>query len=143
MKEHAAIMHEAVSALAAQKWASLVQSCCPGVMRTEWHVGSTAVAITAWFTPRDGELGDQAPEVVEIVASPDTVDAYVRAPETARFRADAKFVDFVIVRHLCQSPRHSTSFTETERWPITSDGLGLPSHDITQTRTQMKPWFQR
>jgi hypothetical protein len=122
-----ATVHEAVSALTAQKWASLVQSCCPGIMRTEWHVGSAEIAITVWFTPRGGELGDQAPEVVEIVASPDTVGDYVRAPERARFRADAKFVDFVIARHLCRPPHRPCAFVGTEQWPITSDGLGLSS----------------
>jgi len=38
---------KAVFALAAQKWAKLVESCCPGVTRAEWHVLPDEIAITA------------------------------------------------------------------------------------------------
>ena len=84
-----------VFALAAQKWANLVESCCPAVTRTEWHASPAEIAITAWLTPRDGELGDRSPEVVEIVASCETVDDYIYAPELAQLRADTKPVEFV------------------------------------------------
>ena len=72
----------ALAAQSAQRWANLVESCCPGVTRTEWHTSPAEIAITAWLTPRDGELGDRSPEVVEIVASRETVDDYIYAPNS-------------------------------------------------------------
>jgi hypothetical protein len=116
------MVHEVVSALAAQKWAGLVQSCCPGVMRTEWHVESAQVSITAWVTPHEGELTYQAPQLAEFVAGPDTVDDYISAAETDQFRADAKLVDFVIL-HL-QRLQFARS-PAWQQWSITSAGLGL------------------
>lgn len=80
---------EEVFALAAQKWANPVESCCPGVTRTEWHVSPAEIAITAWLTPRDGELGDHAPKIVAIVAS--SVDDDVYAPELPWFARTPSF----------------------------------------------------
>ena len=113
-----------VSALAAQKWANQLESCCPAVARTEWHVGPAEIAVTAWFTPCKGALEhQQMPEVAQIVASQETVDAYVHASRVAQFRADAKLVDFVIMRHRHSSPRQSLAVPE--EWSVTSAGLGL------------------
>src|SRR5262245_44237117 len=116
-----------ILALAAQKWANLVESCCPGVTRAEWHVSPAEIAITAWLTPRDGELGDHSPEIVEIVASSETVDDYIYAPELARLRADTKLVEFVIIQHLHSSPRNQAADGEpvhAEHWSVTSTRLG-------------------
>ena len=115
---------KAVSALAAQKWANLVESCCPAVARTEWHVGPGEIAITAWLTPSEGTRGlHHTPEAVQIVASPETVDDYVHAPRSAQFRADAKLVDFVMTQHLHSSPERPLAVTE--QWRVTSAALGL------------------
>ena len=120
-----------VFALAAQKWANLVESCCPGVTRTQWHASPAEIAITAWLTPRDGELGDRSPEVVEIVASCETVDDYIYAPELARLRADTKLVEFVIIQHLHSPSRSEAADSERahpEQWSVTSARLGLQTH---------------
>jgi len=123
----------AVSALTARKWANLVESCCPAVARTEWHVGPTEIAITAWFTPCEGEVGlHQMPEAVQIVASPETVDDYVHASRVAQFRADAKLVHFVIMQHLHSSPQHTLA--APEQWPVTSVGLGLQTRHARPRR---------
>jgi hypothetical protein len=120
-----------VLALAAQKWANLVECCCPEVTRTEWYVSPAEIAITAWLTPRDGELGEYSPEMVEIVASSETVDDYMYAPELARVRADAKLVEFVIIQRLHSSPRSQAEDSEPvhpEQWCVTSTRLGLQTH---------------
>jgi len=122
---------KAVFALAAQKWAKLVESCCPGVTRAEWHVLPDEIAITAWITPRDGELGDHAPERVEIVASSETVDDYLCAPELARLRAETKLVEFVIIQRLHSSSRRHAADREPvhpEHWSVSSTRLGLQTH---------------
>ena len=114
----------AVFAFAAQKWANLLESCCPAVARAEWHVGPAEIAIAAWFTPCEGALGHhQMAEVVQIIASPETVDNYVHASREAQFRADEKLVDFVIMRHRHSSPGHPLAVPE--QWSVTSASLGL------------------
>jgi hypothetical protein len=121
----------AVFALAAQKWAKLVASCCPGVTRAEWHVLPDEIAITAWITPRDGELGDDVPKRVEIVASSETVDDYVCAPELAQLRAESKLVEFVIIQRLHSSSRSGAANNESVRpeyWSVNSTCLGLRTH---------------
>src|SRR5215470_1235696 len=94
-----------VSATIAQKWANLVASCCPEVTRANWHVAPDEIAITTWFRSSDDELGP-APEVVEIVASVDTVDDYAYASDVAQFRADVKLVEFVIRQYRHSTPVH-------------------------------------
>ena len=121
----------AVFALAAQKWAKLVESCCPGVTRAEWHVLPGEIAITAWITPRGGELDDDVPKRVEIVASSETVDDYVCAPELAQLRAESKLVEFVIIQRLHSSSRSHAADSEPvhrEYWPVSSTRLGLRTH---------------
>jgi len=122
---------KAVLALAAQKWANLVESCCPGVTRAEWHVSPDEVAITAWLTPCDGEFSDDSPERVEIVADSETVDDYIYASELARLRADTKLVEFVMIEGLRSSPgaqRGDSARVYPRHWCVTSTRLGLKTH---------------
>src|SRR5262245_23218019 len=126
-----------VSATVAQKWANLVASCCPGVKRANWHVAPDEIAITAWFRPSDGESG-QAPEVVEIVASVDTVDDYAYASDVAQFRADVKLIDFVTRQYRHSIREHAPldpESRETAYWAITSTRLGLGPHPLLRDRT--------
>ena len=119
-----------VSAVVAQKWANLLASCCPEVTRTQWHVASDEIAITAWFRaskekPREGR------EVVEVVASATTIDDYSRASDVAQFRADSKLIEFVKKQRL-HSAREQWVADPESREPsylsITSPRLGLHSH---------------
>src|SRR5262245_26436050 len=129
-KRRIAMSDTMVSATVAQKWTNLVASCCPEVKRASWHAAPDEIAITAWFKPTDDEVG-QAPEVVEIVASMETVDDYAYASDVAQFRADVKLVEFVTRRYRHSTREHGRADPESRGgafWPITSMSLGLHSH---------------
>jgi hypothetical protein len=123
--------HEAVFTRVAQKWANLVEACCPGVTRADWCVGPDEIVTKAWFMAPREEIGTRPPEMVEIVASFKTVDDYIHASEVAQFRADAKLVEFVIIHRLhTSSPRGPADLNAQtpEQWPITSARLGLQTY---------------
>ena len=67
-------------------------------------------------------------EIVESVASSNTVDDSVDTPELTLVRADAKLVEFVIIQHLHSSARRQTADRQPvrlEQRSVTNTGLGL------------------
>jgi hypothetical protein len=125
------MIQENVFARVAQKWANLVEACCPGVTRADWCVGPDEIVTKAWFMSPREESGIHPPEMVEIVASFKTVDDYIHASEVAQFRADTKLVEFVIIQRLHTSSPHEPADFNTEapeQWSITSARLGLQTY---------------
>jgi len=117
-------------ALIAQKWTNIVQSCCPGLARAEWHVKHGDVVITGWFRPRASENDDTGVHLqkVDIAVSHRTVDDYIHAPETVQFHANGQLVDFVTFGWLKEFFRAGTARhdgMEPEQWLVNSADLGL------------------
>jgi hypothetical protein len=116
-------------ALVAQKWTNIVQSCCPGLARAEWHVNrGDDVVITGWFRLR-GSQSDDGLQKVEIAVSSSTVDDYIHAPEVAQFHANGQLIDFVTfgwLRDFFHAPAgNGSDSTEPEQWLVESADLGL------------------
>ena len=120
------MIRETVFARVAQKWANLVEACCPGVTRADWCVGPDEIVTRAWFMSPREESGIHPPEMVEIVASFKTVDDYIHASEVAQFRADTGSSSSSSSSACTSSPHEPADFnTEApERWSITSARLG-------------------
>jgi hypothetical protein len=117
-------------ALVAQKWTNIVQSCCPGLARAEWHVNrGDDIVITGWFRPRACERDDTGLHLqkVEIAVSQRTVDDYIHAPALVQFHANGQLIDFITfgwLRDSFHGPADCDT-TEPEQWLVDSADLGL------------------
>lgn len=115
--------HIAETAAVAQKWASLVETCCPDVARAEWQVGQGDIMITTWFAGREG-AHEGTPEIVKIGVDSAAVDEYMHASDVAQFHANGQLIEFVTVQHL-RSPIEKASAGDADQWSVTSTDLGL------------------
>lgn len=124
------MLQTTVFALIAQRWANLVESCCPEVACAEWHVGLDEIAIRTWFAPHDDRQASVT-HMVDIVVSSETLDDYLDASDVGQFRADAKLIEFVTHEHMHPSGAESAS---PEQWSVSNDDLALKSRRTPRPR---------